>query len=118
MALFKLGHQAKSMGRPQLRAVHGTGWNLAGCFGVAFEAEGRMAKKRTSKPMETQPVSTAGRNIATPIGSRPSKLAKAILAPSIPPAKAERSRQSSLKKQRDQIEAMGKRRKPGRVGDR
>jgi hypothetical protein len=117
MALFKLGHQAKSMGRLQLRAVYGTGWNLAGCFGVAFEAEGRMAKKRTSKPMETQPVSTA-RNIATPIGSRPSKRAKAILAPSIPPAKAERSRRSSLKKQRDQIEAMGKRRKPGRVGDR
>jgi hypothetical protein len=91
--------------------------NLAGCFGVAFKAEGRMMKKRTSKPMEIQPVSTAARTIATPIGSRPSKRSKALLAPSIPPAKAERSRQSSLKKQRDQIEALGKRRKPGRVGD-
>lgn len=77
-----------------------------------------MAKKHTSKPMETQPVSTAAPNIATPIGSRPSKRAKAALAPRVPSVKAEWSRQSSLKKQRDQIEAMEKRRKSGRAGDR
>lgn len=77
-----------------------------------------MAKRRISKPMETQPVVAGGPNLAMPMGSRPSKRSKASLSPSIPPAKAERSRQSSLKKQRDQIEAMGKRRKPGRAGDR
>jgi hypothetical protein len=67
-----------------------------------------MAKKRTGKPMETQQVLAVDRDTATPMGSRPSKRSKTIVSPSMPPAKAERSRQSSLRKQRDQIDAIGK----------
>lgn len=75
-----------------------------------------MAKRRTSKPMDTQPLSAGWRNSATPMGSQPSKRSKKILSPSMPPAKAERARQSSLTKQRDLIEAIRKRkgqRSPG-----
>jgi hypothetical protein len=67
-----------------------------------------MAKKRTGIPMETQQVLAGGRDTAMPMGSRPSKRSKTILSPSLPQAKAERSRQSSLRKQRDQIESTRK----------
>jgi hypothetical protein len=67
-----------------------------------------MAKKRTGKPMETQQVLPGGPNAAMPMASRPSKRSKTILSPGMPAAKAERSRQSSLRKQRDQIEAIRK----------
>jgi hypothetical protein len=76
-----------------------------------------MAKRRISKPMDTQPASAGWRNSATPMGSQPSKRSKKILSPSMAPAKAESARQSSLKKQRDQIEAIRKRRNQRSAGD-
>jgi hypothetical protein len=45
-----------------------------------------------------------------PMGSQPSKKSKAVRAPTIPPADAEGTRQSSLKKQRGQIAAVRKKR--------
>ena len=72
--------------------------------------EERVPKKRTSTPMEIQPVS-GPRPDAILMGSLPSKPKRSSRPPQSAgsQAKAETSRRSSLRNQRSQMETIGKR---------
>ena len=69
--------------------------------------EERVPKKRTSTPMEIQPVS-GPRPDAIPMGSSPSKPKRSSRPPQFAgsQANAETSRRSSLRNQRSQLEAI------------